>query len=93
MAICLGMGHDDYACTWSGMTTKPVRRFASLTPTLRDSNPLQTALLRWYEANTTGISFAVGHHPYPTRFDGTNIWVANGMSNNVTRLWPRCKGG
>ena len=49
-------------------------------------NPLQIALLRWYEANQSGASFAVGSGPQGVAFDGANIWVANNTSNTVTKL-------
>src|SRR6266571_5308124 len=49
-------------------------------------NPLQIALLRWFDANTSGISYAVGTNPGGVAFDGANIWVANGGSNDVTKL-------
>ncbi len=48
-------------------------------------NTLQVALLRWYGANTTA-QFATGRYPQGVTFDGTNIWVANSMSNTVTKL-------
>jgi hypothetical protein len=48
-------------------------------------NPLQIALLHWYNANRTA-SFAVGSEPSGVAFDGANIWVANQNSNNVTKL-------
>jgi len=49
-------------------------------------NPLQVALLRWYEANQTGNQFSVGTKPSGVAFDGANIWVANWRSSNVTEL-------
>ena len=49
-------------------------------------NPLQIALLRWYEASQNGASFAVGSAPFGVAFDGANIWVANSGGNNVTKL-------
>jgi hypothetical protein len=49
-------------------------------------NPLQIAQLRWFSANTTGASFAVGAGPAWVAFDGTNIWVTNNANNNVTKL-------
>ena len=49
-------------------------------------NPLQIALLRWYEASQNGASFAVGSLPRGVTFDGANIWVANRSSNTVTKL-------
>ena len=39
-------------------------------------NPLQLALLHWYDANLT-TSFGVGSDPVGVAFDGANIWVAN----------------
>src|SRR5712671_7240804 len=38
-------------------------------------NPLQIALLHWYNANTT-TQFTAGSAPYGVAFDGANIWVA-----------------
>jgi hypothetical protein len=52
-------------------------------------NPLRVATLQWHEANQTGLSFAVGTlmgDPEGLAFDGANIWVANRLSNNVTKL-------
>ncbi|MCH7884361.1 MAG: hypothetical protein IIC01_03840 [Planctomycetes bacterium] len=49
-------------------------------------NPLQIALLRWYEANESGVTFNVGSSPGGVAFDGANIWVANLVSNTVTKL-------
>ncbi len=49
-------------------------------------NPPQVALLRWYDVNQTGITFAVGGSPQELAFDGANIWVTNYMDNNVTKL-------
>ena len=37
-------------------------------------NPLQIAILHWYNANQT-TSFAVGTLPTFVAFDGANIWV------------------
>lgn len=48
-------------------------------------NPLQIALLHWYPANLT-TQFSVGNGPNGIAFDGTNIWVTNGLSNTVTKL-------
>jgi DNA-binding beta-propeller fold protein YncE len=47
---------------------------------------LQIAMLRWYEANTTGNSFTVGLAPNALAFDGANIWVANRLNRSVTKL-------
>jgi hypothetical protein len=49
-------------------------------------SPMQIALLHWYEAIQTGNAFSVGTNPGGIAFDGANIWVANGNSNNVTKL-------
>jgi hypothetical protein len=49
-------------------------------------NPQQIALLRWYEANQTGMQYSVGTSPRGIAFDGNNIWVANDYSNNVTKI-------
>ena len=49
-------------------------------------NPLQIALLRWYEANDTGLTYAVGDMPQAICFDGANIWVVDSGSDNVTKL-------
>jgi DNA-binding beta-propeller fold protein YncE len=31
-------------------------------------------------------TFAVGNEPDAIAFDGTNMWVTNGLGNNVTAL-------
>ena len=41
----------------------------------------KAALLRWYRQD-----FAVGSNPVAVAFDGSNIWIANQGSNNVTKL-------
>lgn len=43
------------------------------------------AILHWYAANQTA-SFSVGSGPAGLAFDGASLWVANGDSNNVTKL-------
>src|SRR5579859_3038064 len=48
-------------------------------------NPLQIAILHWYNANQAA-SFAVGNGPFSVAFDGANIWVTNAKSNNVIKL-------
>ena len=48
-------------------------------------NPLQIALLHWYNANLT-TTFGVGANPRGVAFDGANIWVVNNGSNDVTKL-------
>ena len=49
-------------------------------------NPLQVAILRWYQANQAGISFATGSAPWEVAFDGSNIWVSNLGGGTVTKL-------
>ena len=49
-------------------------------------NPLQVALLKWFPAYQSGASFSVGSGPIAVAFDGSNIWVANAISSNVTKL-------
>jgi hypothetical protein len=49
-------------------------------------NPLQIALLRWYEANTTGMSLTVGTFPDQLAFDGEHIWVTNWGPDTVTKI-------
>ena len=48
-------------------------------------NPLQIAILHWYNANQT-TQFIAGTNPYGVAFDGASIWVCNNGSNNVTKL-------
>ena len=48
-------------------------------------NPLQIALLHWYNANLTTI-FGAGNNPRGLTFDRANIWAVNNVSNNVTKL-------
>ena len=48
-------------------------------------NPLQIALLHWYNTNLT-TTFDVGTVPYGVAFDGANIWVANSNSGTVSKL-------
>jgi DNA-binding beta-propeller fold protein YncE len=31
-------------------------------------------------------TFSVGNNPYGVAFDGVNIWVANWMSNTISKL-------
>ncbi len=47
-------------------------------------NPLQVAILHWYNANQTA-SFAV-FNPFGVAFDGANIWVTSFGSDNVAKL-------
>ncbi len=48
-------------------------------------NPLKVALLQWGGA-IQGGDFTVGSNPLGVAFDGANIWVANYLSNTVTKL-------
>src|SRR6266566_6445486 len=48
-------------------------------------NPLQIALLHWYNANLI-TTFKVGGFPSGAAFDGANIWVANYGDGTVTKL-------
>ena len=49
-------------------------------------NPLQVALLRWYDANTAGHQIPAGPGPYGLAFDGDHLWVGNSTSNTVSKL-------
>ena len=42
-------------------------------------NPLQIAILHWYNANLT-TQFTVGTAPYGVAFDGQSIWICNKAS-------------
>ena len=48
-------------------------------------NPMQVALLRWYEASEAGNDFAVGDGPIGVAFDGANIWVANAFGDTLSK--------
>ena len=49
-------------------------------------NARQIATLGWYEANTSFPTTPVGIYPLALVFDGANIWVANIIGNNITKL-------
>ncbi len=53
-------------------------------------NPMQIALLRWYDDNETEAtswpSFNVGNYPSGVAFDGAKIWVVNYASDTVNKL-------
>jgi hypothetical protein len=49
-------------------------------------NPQQVALLKWYPAIQTPISFSVGNAPLDIAFDGANMWVVNGADDTVSVL-------
>ena len=53
--------------------------------TVSNRNPLQIALLHWYDANLT-TAFHVSHAPLGLAFDGASIWVTNAFANAVTKL-------
>ena len=53
--------------------------------TTSTQNPLQIALLRWYDANLT-THFRVGREPFGVAFAGTTIWVTNKADNTVMEL-------
>ena len=55
-------------------------------PGIGGFNPLQVAILRWYDANTAGLQFPVGTGPRAVAFDGANIWVTNQGNDTVTKL-------
>jgi len=54
---------------------------ASIGVTTSNSNPLQIALLHWYDANVT-TAFNVSKAPLGVAFDGANIWVTNAMAQH-----------
>ena len=49
-------------------------------------NPAQVATLHWYAAGLNNPVHPVGTSPQGVAFDGTNIWVANSGSANVTKI-------
>ena len=49
-------------------------------------NSQQVALLRWYPAIQTPMSFTVGTRPGALAFDGANMWIANYGSGTVSVL-------
>src|SRR5438132_13317344 len=63
----------------------PVQVTPSIGVTNSTKNPLQIAILHWYDANQT-TTFTVGTEPIGVAFDGANMWVANVASNNVSKL-------
>ena len=48
-------------------------------------NPLQIAMLHWYDANRT-TRFKVPTNPAGMAFDGTDIWIANEGAATITRM-------
>jgi hypothetical protein len=79
------MLYNGTAWVAAGNSTNPASKtyvdtaLASIRPV---RTPQQIAILDWYTLPT----FSVGTAPRAVAFDGTNIWVANGGSNNVTKL-------
>ena len=69
-----------------------VLALAQVSPNIADSgvnrsgkNPLQIALLHWYNANLT-TTIPVGPNPQGAAFDGANIWVANYASSSLSKF-------
>lgn len=54
-------------------------------PLLAQINPDQVAILKWYAANKT-TAFASQSGPWGMAFDGANMWVANSVSNSVSKF-------
>jgi len=48
--------------------------------------PESVSILRWYAINQSAAEFAVGQQPAGAAFDGSNMWIANNQSGNVTKL-------
>ena len=48
----------------------------------------QIALLRWDQDPGRAATFAAGAAPRGVAYDGTNIWVTNRNSNNVSKINP-----
>ncbi len=80
-AVTLAAG-SNVTLTTSGNTLT----IASAAPASVAANPLQVALLKWYPANLTGLTFVAGTNPAGMAFDGSNVWVTNSGGNNVTKL-------
>jgi hypothetical protein len=50
------------------------------------ATPESVSILRWYAINQTAAEFSVGQQPAGAAFDGTDMWIANSQSGNVTKL-------
>lgn len=61
-------------------------RFVGSTEGLATHNPKQLAMLRWYDANESGITYTVGGGAFGFAFDGQHMWVASAFTNTVTKL-------
>ena len=46
------------------------------------------ALIRWDTCNRVTATIGVGTNPFGVAFDGTNIWVTNYFSDNVSKINP-----
>jgi len=47
-----------------------------------------SATLRWDLSSCQAATIAVGTRPNGEAFDGTNIWVINNGSNNMSKIVP-----
>jgi Collagen triple helix repeat (20 copies) len=56
-------------------------------------NPLQVAILHWYQANQTGLDFPLTGNPFALAFDGANIWASNCTSPTGTVTKFRASDG
>src|SRR6516162_9031409 len=70
-----------YAQDESGTPVQPLNGVVS-----SSLNPLQIALLHWYNANQTPTTFTAGAKPFGIAFDGANMWIADNGNNKVTKL-------
>jgi len=79
---------------WPRHRTKPIiwntpQPTSQSTPmvgvTTTTKNPLQIAILHWYDANRSA-HFTVGSEPVGVASDGANMWVANLNSGTATKL-------
>jgi hypothetical protein len=52
---------------------------------IQGPNPQQVALLKWYLAIQTPMSFTVGNGPNAIAFDGANMWVVNWWDDTVSK--------
>ena len=71
---------------WTSVAEFTVLEAPPLPPFPTSANPMQIALLRWYEAIQTNDAYVTGDGPHGLAFDGANIWVANWNDDTVTKL-------
>jgi len=84
--LCGLVGIVPYLATQEQTEVEETSQEAPLTGvTTSTQNPLQIAILRWYDANLT-TRFIVGFKPFGVTFAGATIWVTNKGSNTVTKL-------